>query len=96
MKSPQESPATAPPSEKRWFTLDEAALYLRCSPQTIRNLIHRRELRASTLGDWGFRLDRADLDHFLEKRKRFFPPYRKGTHPWVAKRWASQRRKRAA
>ena len=89
----EESLAAAPPLNQRWFSVDEAATYLRCSPQTIRALIHRRELRASKL-DWGFRLDRADLDHLLERRKKFHSPYRKNTHPWVAKRHAANRRTR--
>jgi excisionase family DNA binding protein len=79
---------------QRWFTTDEAALYLRCSPQTIRGLIHRRELRASRLGQ-DFRLDRSDLDRLLERGKQFHNPYRKGTHPWVATRHAQNRRRAA-
>jgi len=85
------------PSEvdRRWLTTDEAALYLRCSPQTIRSLIHRRELRASRLGQ-DFRLDRADLDRLLERRKQFHKPYAVGTHPAVTARHAANRQKRAA
>ncbi|PYU26987.1 MAG: hypothetical protein DMG30_00515 [Acidobacteria bacterium] len=79
-------------SIQRWFTIGEAAAYLRCSPQTVRNLIHRQEIRAAKLGDWAFRLDRHDLDHYLEMRKRVVAPYRRGTHPWVAKRHAQSRK----
>jgi excisionase family DNA binding protein len=57
-----------PYSLQRWYTVEEAAIYLRCSPQTVRNLIHRQEIRASKLGAWGYRLDRKDLDHYLEVR----------------------------
>jgi len=79
--------------QQRWFTINEAAIYLRCSPQTIRSLIHKGVIRASKLGDWDYRLDRLDLDHYLEKRKRVVPPYRKGSHDWVAERHAKNRKR---
>lgn len=83
------------PESQRWFTINEAAIYLRCSPSTIRNLIHRGAIRAAKLGDWDYRIDRLDLDHYLEKRKKIVAPYRVGTHPAVAQRHAAAR-KRAA
>jgi len=86
---------SSPPTEPfRWLTVDEAAIYLRVSPGTIRGLIHRGELRAARIGTL-FRLDRADLDQLMLRRKRSVAPYRRGTHPWVAKRWALQREQRA-
>ena len=81
-----------PDSLQRWFTINEAAIYLRCSPSTIRNLIHSQAIRASKLGDWDYRIDRLDLDHYLEKRKRVVAPYRKNTHKWVAERHAQNRK----
>lgn len=92
--STPEVQAPVTPLPRRWLTVDEAAIYLQCSPQTVRGLIHGRELRASRLGA-SFRLDRVDLDHLLERRKTFQNPYRKGTHPWVAKRHAKNRRRAA-
>ena len=80
-------------SDPRWFTVDEAALYLRVSPGNIRTLIHRQDIRASRLGP-SYRLDRADLDSFLEKRKQYHAPYRKGTRPAVAERHARGRASR--
>ena len=76
--------------ESRWLTIDEAALYLRVSPGHIRSLIHRQDIRAARLGP-SYRLDRVDLDVFLEKRKVFQAPYRKNTRPWVAARHAKER-----
>ena len=79
--------------EQRWFTVDEAAEYLRCSSQTIRSAMHRGDLRCSQLGPEGspYLLDRLDIDRFLERRKRVLAPYRKGSRPWVAKRHAAER-----
>ena len=93
----QENKHVTTPSEadRRWLTTDEAALYLRCSPQTIRSLIHRRELPASRLGQ-DFRLDRNDLDRLLERRKQLHKPYATGTHKWVSQRHAENRQKRTA
>lgn len=78
----------------RWFLVEEAAQYLRLSPQTIRHAIHAGELRAVRIGK-GFHLDRVDLDQLMDRRKDTIPPYRRGTRPWVAKRHA-QNRKRSA
>ena len=82
-----------PTEVQRWFTVDEAAEYLRCCPQTIRNAMHRGDLRATQLGPEGasYLLDRMDIDRFLERRKRVIPPYRKGTRPWVKKRHKEER-----
>jgi excisionase family DNA binding protein len=92
MPDPKDSPSVA--HDLRWLTVDEAALYLRVSPGTIRTMIHNGEVKASRLGPQ-FRLDRQDLDQLLTRRKRVIPPYRKGGRPWVAERHA-RNRKRAA
>jgi excisionase family DNA binding protein len=78
---------------QRWLTVDEAAQYLRLSPGAVRKLIHEQEIKASREGN-GYRLDRQDLDARLERRKKFHGAYRKGTHPWVAERWAEKREKK--
>jgi excisionase family DNA binding protein len=75
----------------RWKTVAESAIYLRCSPQHVRTLIHNSKLKAVRCGK-GFLLDRNDLDGLLVRRKRFFNPYRRGTKPWVAQRHAENRR----
>lgn len=78
----------------RWLSVDQAAAYLGCSPQTIRSILHRGDLRATRLGPEGspYLLDRIDIDRFLERRKKILPPYRKGTRPAVAKRHVEARR----
>ncbi len=82
------------PERTRWLSVEQAAEYLGCSPQTIRSILHRGELRASRLGPEGspYLLDRLDVDRFLERRKRILPPYRKGTRPAVAKRHLKARK----
>jgi excisionase family DNA binding protein len=77
---------------RRWFTVEEAALYLAVSPNTIRNLIHRGDLKAARIG-FMFRVERHDLDELMIRRKQRVPAYRKGTHPWVASRHAENRKK---
>lgn len=86
-----ESPAVAFPNQ-RWFTISEAAVYLRVSAGYVRYLVHDRKIKATRLGN-AFRLDRVDLDRLLESRKKLQAPYRKNTRPWVAARWSEHREK---
>jgi excisionase family DNA binding protein len=81
-------------TEKRWFSVLEAAAYLGCSPNLIRNLLHNGELRASNVGVL-YRIEKSDLDSLMLRRKRRVPPYRKGTHPWVSQRHERARNKKA-
>lgn len=83
------------PNNLKWFNVALAARYALCSQTYIRQLIHGGELKAVRLGQT-YRIDRVDLDQFLTRRKRFVAPYRKGTHPWVAKRHAQERKHRRA
>ncbi len=53
----------------KWLLVEEAARYLRVSPQYIRGVIHAGELKAAKFGQ-GYRLDRADLDLFLKTFRR--------------------------
>lgn len=79
-------------NERRWLSIQETAAYLGVSPQTIRNVLRRGELRAAQLTENGpYFIDRLDIDRLVERRKRILPAYRKGSRPWVAKRWARQR-----
>jgi excisionase family DNA binding protein len=76
--------------------VDPNVKWLRVSAQYVRRILHAGELKAAGLGgSAGFRIDRADLDQLMLRRKRVIPPYLKGNRPWVAARHA-QNRKRAA
>lgn len=89
-QSPQ--PITTLDPNLRWLNLREAAFYLRVSTQSVRHLIHDGQFKAARLGN-NFRIDRADLDALMLRRKRVVAPYRRGTHPWVTKHWARERQK---
>jgi excisionase family DNA binding protein len=92
-------PAVVPPSSTdpndRWLLTSGAAAYIKVSPQTIRSMLHRGEIPAIRLGPGvgGYHIDRADLDRWLERQKKIIRPYRRGSRPWVAKRWAERRTK---
>lgn len=87
---------------RKWLSVFEAAQYLQCAPNHIRRVIHAGDLRAVRFAN-SFRIDRADLDQLMMKRKQRIAPYRRGTRPWVTRRHAAERlnptqkrRKRAA
>jgi excisionase family DNA binding protein len=77
-------------SPENWLTIDEAASYLHVSPQTMRGMIHDREIQAARVGK-RFLLERRDLDLIIKRRKKFQPAYRRGTRPAVAAYWAEYR-----
>jgi excisionase family DNA binding protein len=85
-----EEPPLIPVADRRWLTLPEAASYLALSPNTVRHIIHAGELRAVRIGLM-FRIDRTDLDQFMLRRSQVVAPYRRGTRPAVALRWAEYR-----
>jgi excisionase family DNA binding protein len=99
MRSTKSPPAVAPTpdSERQWLTTDQAAAYLCVSPQTIRAILHRHEIRAVRLGPslGGYHIDKNDLDKWLERRKKVVAPHRRNSRPWVAARWAKQRKQSA-
>jgi excisionase family DNA binding protein len=97
MRSKKSPPVVAPTIDpnQRWLTVADAAVYARRSSPTIRAMLHRGEVPAARFGA-GYLIDRADLDRWLERQKRLVRPYRRGTKPWVADRWARARKKRAA
>src|SRR5579863_1868969 len=82
---------------QKWLTVDDAAAYLRVSPQTIRAILHRGEIPAARLAPnlGGYHIDRDDLDGWLERKKKIIQPYRTKSRPWVAQRWAKKRKQSA-
>jgi excisionase family DNA binding protein len=90
MSEPQDFP--------RWLTVNQASAYLGCSHQTLRRAMHEGKLRATRILDGGpYRLDRFDVDRYLERRKRVIPAYRVGSKPHVkkSKPWLHRDRKAA-
>jgi excisionase family DNA binding protein len=51
------------------LTVDDVAEELSVNPETVRTWIRSGELKAMDLGG-GYRISRADLNDFLERRKR--------------------------
>jgi len=51
------------------LTVDEIAEELSVNPETVRTWIRSGELKAMDLGG-GYRINRVDLNDFLERRKR--------------------------
>ena len=55
----------ATPEDKRWLTLQEAAVYISTSVKTVRRRIAAGELPAYVCGKRGLRVLRADLDGLM-------------------------------
>jgi excisionase family DNA binding protein len=56
------------PADKDLLTVEEVAHYLGCHPRTVYRYIRAGNLIAIKLGR-EYRIERADLDRFLEERK---------------------------
>lgn len=48
-----------------WFTINEAAFYLRYSSRHLRRLISQNKIKYQKLPTGGIRLHRSDLDAFI-------------------------------
>ena len=90
MPKKKECPLLFPAPEQRWLTTDECATYMRLSAQSVRNIIHSGELKVTRIGQ-SYRLDKQKIDQYMLRRERTIAPYRRGSGPWVAARWAKRR-----
>lgn len=52
------------------YTVQEVAQNLKVSERTVRNWIDRGELPAFPIGKRGYRISKADLQAFIDERKR--------------------------
>jgi excisionase family DNA binding protein len=69
----------AEPIGDRLLTLEEAAEVLRFSARTVREYVHRGEIKGKIIGNrWRFK--RADLDAFFENAPRNWDFARKDNH----------------
>jgi excisionase family DNA binding protein len=66
------SPVSASVSKQqvRWLSTAEAAQYLGVSVNTIRNYVGAGKLKVRRMGPRLLKFDMADLDRFVEGRKR--------------------------
>jgi excisionase family DNA binding protein len=93
-KDSTHSPVVSPQEIiSKWLSVEQAAAHVNLSAQTIRNILHSGDLRATQIGHV-YRIERSDLDSFMARRKRSVRPYRRGSKPYVAKRHAENRRAR--
>ncbi len=56
-------------SDQRFFTTDEVAVLLKVDPESVRRYVRSGKLKAVKLGGKFIRVDRADLDRFIEGMK---------------------------
>lgn len=56
--------------DQRFFTTDEVAALLKVDPESVRRYVRRGDLRAVKLGGKFIRVDKADLDKFIEDLKK--------------------------
>jgi len=54
---------------ERFYTTDEVARLLRVDPESIRRYVRSHKLRAVKLGGKFIRIEKADLDKFIEQLK---------------------------
>jgi excisionase family DNA binding protein len=52
------------------YTVQEVAQNLKVSERTVHNWIESRELPAFPIGKRGYRISKADLQAFIQERKR--------------------------
>ncbi|MBM3701166.1 MAG: helix-turn-helix domain-containing protein [Actinobacteria bacterium] len=61
--------AKEPAVKQRFYTTDEVAKLLRVDPESVRRYVRSGKLRALKLGGKFIRIDRADLDRFIDQLK---------------------------
>jgi len=59
-----------PISEQRFYTTDEVAKLLQIDPESVRRYVRRGDLKAVKLGGKFIRIDKEDLNKFIERLKR--------------------------
>src|SRR3989344_4233039 len=59
-----------PTSEQRFFITEEVSKLLQVDPETVRRYVRKGDLRAVKLGGKFIRIDKADLDTFIEDSKK--------------------------
>ena len=62
--------AVEPALEQRFYTTDEVAKLLQVNTESVRRYVRRGDLRAVKLGGKFIRIDKADLDKFIENLKK--------------------------
>lgn len=67
---PERESVLEPTPQQRFYTTDEVAKLLQVDPETVRRYVRNGSLKAVKLGGKFIRIDKADLDTFIETLKR--------------------------
>lgn len=67
---PERVSAVVSAPEQRFFTTDEVAMLLRVDRESVRRYVRSRKLKAVKLGGKFIRIEKVDLDRFIEEMKR--------------------------
>lgn len=67
---PERTDVTQPNPQQRFYTTEEVAKLLQVDPETVRRYVRQGNLRAAKLGGKFIRIDKADLDIFIEDLKK--------------------------
>lgn len=67
---PDRASEVEPTSQQRFYTTEEVAKLLQVDPETVRRYVRQGDLRAVKLGGKFIRIDKADLDTFIEGLKK--------------------------
>lgn len=67
---PERADMLQPNPEQRFYTTEEVATLLQVDPETVRRYVRQGNIRAVKLGGKFIRIDKADLDMFIEKLKK--------------------------
>ncbi len=67
---PERAGVLEPTPEQRFYTTKEVSKLLKVDPETVRRYVRQGDLRAVKLGGKFIRIDKADLDTFIESLKK--------------------------
>ncbi len=67
---PERTSALKSTSEQRFYTTDEVAKLLQVDPESVRRYVRRGDLKAVKLGGKFIRIDKVDLNKFIEALKK--------------------------
>ncbi len=66
---PERLPQTIPDTDQRFYTTEEVAKLLQVDPESVRRYVRSGQLRALRLGGKFIRIDKNDLNQFIEQLK---------------------------
>jgi len=66
---PERIPQAMPPTDHRFYTTEEVAKLLQVDPESVRRYVRSGQLKAVRLGGKFIRIDKSDLDKFIDQLK---------------------------